>query len=137
MKKIVFIILLALSVQANAQIKATHLQKSDLPDWITSFGKFVDAISYNDKEGEHIVVIAETGIYSQKEDQFRSGKLYAVNYLKKGNVTAPEWKLYDFITDCPVDVTVRYIPNTFAVTDLDHNGIAEVWVMYRTACRGG
>jgi hypothetical protein len=44
--------------------------------------------------------------------------------------------MHDFVIPCPVHVTANYIPGTFAVTDLDNNGIAEIWVMYLTGCRG-
>ncbi|HEY9195178.1 MAG TPA: hypothetical protein VIM77_02900, partial [Mucilaginibacter sp.] len=37
---------------------------------------------------------------------------------------------------CPVEITAKYISKTFAVTDLDKNGEAEVWLMYATTCRG-
>ncbi len=41
----------------------------------------------------------------------------------------------DFAKECPLYIQVNFIRNTFAVTDLNKNGKAEVWLMYKTACR--
>jgi hypothetical protein len=46
------------------------------------------------------------------------------------------WKVYDFNKECPVDLDLYFINKTFAVTDLDKNGIAEVWIMYKNYCHG-
>ena len=52
-----------------------------------------------------------------------------VNQFTSGNI-------YNFIKDCPVDIKANFIKNTFAVTDLNKDGNAEIWVMYKTVCHG-
>jgi hypothetical protein len=42
----------------------------------------------------------------------------------------------DFIKDCMVDIDAAFKKNSLKVTDLDKNGIAEIWVMYEMACKG-
>jgi len=44
--------------------------------------------------------------------------------------------MHDRVTDCPLDIKADFVPGSFAITDLDKNGIAEVWVAYRLSCRG-
>ncbi|HEU4472838.1 MAG TPA: hypothetical protein VFR58_17210, partial [Flavisolibacter sp.] len=46
------------------------------------------------------------------------------------------WRVHDFISDCPVDVEATFADSSLAVTDLDKNGQAEVWLVYTKACRG-
>jgi hypothetical protein len=46
------------------------------------------------------------------------------------------WRVYDYNKDCPVDLMLYFIEKTFAVTDLDNNGLAEIWLMYKNSCQG-
>jgi hypothetical protein len=46
------------------------------------------------------------------------------------------WQVYDFVKDCQVDLEAGYLPNSFAVTDLNKDGKAEIWLMYKTLCAG-
>jgi hypothetical protein len=61
--------------------------------------------------------------------------LYAYHYSIKSDSTTLKWKLTDFVKDCAFDWIAGFIKNSFAVTDLDKNGEAEVWLMYRIVCR--
>ena len=38
--------------------------------------------------------------------------------------------------DCPLDLEARFLPKALTVTDLDQDGTAEVWLVYRTTCQG-
>ena len=49
---------------------------------------------------------------------------------------APNWQVHDFVADCPLDLGARFIPQALTVTDLDQDGTAEVWLVYRTTCQG-
>ena len=62
--------------------------------------------------------------------------MYAYHYIVDKGVAALTWKVSDFIKDCPVDIEAHYIANTFTVTDLNKDGISEVWLMYVTVCHG-
>ena len=53
----------------------------------------------------------------------------------KNNEARQTWKVYDYISECPVDIVANFVKNTLQITDLNKNGIAEVWVMYRSSCR--
>ena len=40
----------------------------------------------------------------------------------------------DFVKHCEFDIKASFIKNSFAVTDLNNDGKAEVWMMYKTSC---
>jgi hypothetical protein len=134
------IILLIIITQVSvAQLKVLKLSKADIPKAITYKGHIIDAVKYTDKTGDHIVITTETGETKTKNSENSDGRnaaLYAYHY----NITGADqfklsWQTYDFIADCPFDITANYVPGTFTVTDADNNGIAEVWLVYRTVCR--
>lgn len=129
-------------VTQDAVSSIKNIEEKDLPSEISFEGKFKDAILWKDRLGEHIALITETGIYVSPKFKHESdggdAELFGYHYLLSGNnkqynVT---WKVYDFISDCPVDIFAEFVDNTFKVTDLDKNGIAEVWIMYMKGCHG-
>jgi hypothetical protein len=135
------LLLLLLSQTAFAQVKITLLDKKAIPSSLKYSGQIVNAARYTDSEGEHIVITTETGIVDIKskdpyEDGFRKADLYAYNYLMINGKPTLSWQIHDLSGDCPVDPKASYIPKTFAVTDLNKDGKAEVWLMYSVACRG-
>ncbi len=142
MRKTVFVFtLFVLPFLVTAQVKTTPLGKGNIPPSIKYAGKVVDAITYTDNEGEHIIITTQTGILDVKskdpdDDGLRKSDLYAYAYLVKNGITTLSWQLHDLSGECPVDPKASYIPKTFAITDLDKNGKAEVWLMYSVACRG-
>jgi hypothetical protein len=117
----------------------TRLDVKNLPKGIYHTGKPTNAVRWTDRQGDNIVITTETGIYDAKKsmtEDGRSADLYAQHYLVKKGVAEPGWKIHDYIRDCPVDVQVNFIRNSFHVTDLDKDGTAEVWTMYKKACHG-
>lgn len=134
-----FIILLNVDT-AFAQIKISKVDKISIPKTIRYTGHIINAVRYTDSEGEHMVITTETGETPSKGSESSDGRdaaLYAYHY-NIGNNTEPilSWQTYDFIKDCPLDINANYVPNTFAITDLDNNEKAEVWLMYKTVCHG-
>ncbi len=122
---------------ADQLIKTVQVPASAIPKDIKYSGKIINSVKYTDAGGEHLVITTETlsGTYLKDDMDTQKAEIHAWNYdLKPGHQLL--WKVAD-LSECPiVDVTAKYVPRTFAVTDLDHNGIAEVWLMYKTACRG-
>jgi hypothetical protein len=117
----------------------TNLDKSKLPAGIKYPGKLKNAIRWTDKSGDNILVTAETGIYKnpkfKHENEGSDAELYAGHYLV-GDTLQLTWKVYDFIKDCMVDLEARFVTNTLQVTDLNNDGMGEVWIMYKTVCHG-
>jgi hypothetical protein len=118
-----------------AQIKVIHLDKSEIPKSAKYIGQIVDAVKYKDIDGEFIVITTQTGIINTN-DSFKSADLYAYHFKVNKDSIKLTWQMHDFIKDCGEDVIAKYLPNSFAVTDLDNDGQAEVWVMYKTTCAG-
>ncbi len=130
--------LLSYSLVGLGQIKSEAVSAGAISGSISYQGKTVQALRYQDATGNYITLLTQTGLAPlQGSDDNRQKNLYAYTFQLHGTA-APvlTWQLHDGVTDCIADVVAAFIPETFAVTDLDKNGIAEIWVMYRTACRG-
>jgi hypothetical protein len=139
MKAIFILLLVVVSEPCFAQIKVTQLDKKSIPGSIAYAGQLVNAVRWTDSSGAHMVITTETGETQSKQapdDGYRDAALYAYHYLVKGDSIKLTWKVYDFIKDCPADLKANYIKNTFAVTDLNKDGRAEVWLMYKMVCHG-
>ena len=104
-------------------------------------GRLINGIGWKDKIGEHIIITSETGIYqspkfSHDDNDGADAELFAYHFIKNGDTYKQKWKVYDYISDCPVDIEANFIKNTLHITDLDKNGVAEVWLMYTKVCHG-
>lgn len=140
MRTIYFIALLFAGQVCFAQVKVIKLDKKDIPATIKYNGHLINAVKYTDNEGQHLVITTETGITPTKNSDSGDGRdaaLYAYSYtIGSNNQFKLSWQTYDFIKDCPVDLEAQYVPNSFAVTDLNKDGKAETWLMYTTVCHG-
>lgn len=116
------------------------INPQDLPNNLKYEGKIKEAFKWTDQMGEHIVITTETGKYKSKSNKYnndeRDAELFSYHYILKNGKPEQLWKVYDFVKNCPVDIEASFIKNTFNVTDLNEDGIAEIWLMYRVACRG-
>src|SRR5690349_12831156 len=113
------IVFLLMSYAGFAQPVVKKLDKIDFK----YSGKIINAVTWKDQSGEHIVFTTET-----KGDG--EAAVYAYHYLNN----TQRWRVYDYIKDCPVDFKAKFIKNSFAVTDLDKNGRPEIWLLYTTVC---
>ena len=133
-------VLCSVSVFGQGQIKLTNLEPTELPKEITYEGKMKQAVRFTDNVSDHIVITAETGIYQSKkfkhENDGSDAELFAYHFIVSKDSVKLTWKVYDFIRDCPVDIEASFIKNTFHVTDLNKDGVAEIWLMYKTVCHG-
>ena len=141
--KLLFIIMTAfvsLTVFGQGQIPAEQLDFSNLPKGIKYEGKIKNAIRWVDSMGDNVVILTETGIYQNKKFEHeydgKDAELFAYHFIVENDSVSLTWRVYDFISDCPVDIEASFIRNTFQVTDLDGNGVAEIWLMYKTVCHG-
>lgn len=85
------------------------------------------------------LVLSRTGIYASKADaELRSARLYATLFTEQPDAGGAQqlWRIQDFVEDCPVDVTAAFADPPVQVSDADADGVPEIWVAYRTACRG-
>lgn len=139
MKILKTIMLMLLAQISFAQVKTIALDKRSIPASIKYVGKIIKAVKYTDSYGDHIIITTETGetkSKGQESEDWRSAALYAYSYDMKDGNPKLIWQVHDFVNDCPVDMFANYLPNTFAVTDLNKDSKAEVWLMYKTVCHG-
>jgi len=130
--------LLLLSFGAQAQLRVSPLAPAAVPAALTRSGRVVQALHYTDRTGTYTVLATESGprpdpaLHLQEADQ--RADLYAYQYPATGLV--PTWQVHDFEAECALDLEARFLPKGLSVTDLDRDGTAEVWLVYRTTCRG-
>lgn len=84
------------------------------------------------------LVLSGTGAYaSSGVDDARSARLYATLFeTQDDGSAAPRWRIQDWVEDCPVDVITAFTDPAFQIGDADADGVLEIWVAYRLACRG-
>jgi hypothetical protein len=137
MKYICLFIILLTTSTCFAQIKTTQVDKSGIPKSVTYKGYIINAVKFTDSEGDRLVIATETGAIDSKNiDDGRDAELYAYSYTVKDGNKVLSWQVHDFVKYCQLDLEAKYVPGTFGVTDLDKNGKAEVWLMYKTSCTG-
>lgn len=138
MSMLKYLILVVLIPQiCLAQFKVANLNKESIPKSIRYDGRIINAVRWVDNSGDHIVITTESGsVKNKSNNNYNDASLYAYHYAIKGDNINLTWKVYDFVKECELDLKARFIKNSFAVTDLDKNGRAEVWLMYETICTG-
>lgn len=132
-------LLLTITANVFCQFKVTQTDSSHLPKLVKYNGYITNAVTWNDAVGKHYVLTTETGNYPSKTndyENFRDAAIYGYHYILNGDSCKLVWRLYDFNKECPVDLEVYFIKNTFSITDLDKNGTPEIWLMYKNVCRG-
>jgi hypothetical protein len=137
MKLIIFSLLLIYTSLAYGQVTVAKVDTAKLPKQIKCSGHITKAVTWKDELGTNYVLTTETGEYKTKDKEggeYKNGALYVYHYITKGDSTKLLWRIYDYSKDCSFDVFVKFIDKAFKVTDLDKNGIAEVWVMYNNQC---
>lgn len=128
---------LLLALGARAQLRVSTLTPSVVPAALRRTGRVVQALRYTDHTGTYTVLATESGPAPDPAAQSSDGRradLYAYQYPATG--PAPNWQVHDFVADCPLDLEARFLPKALSLTDLDQDGTAEVWLVYRTTCRG-
>jgi len=125
----------------NFVLTVQKIDSTQFPASIKYEGFIKNAVRWKDKSGDNIVLTSETGIYRNEKlkhefEDSSDAELYAYHFTLSNNKASQTWRVKDFIADCPVDITASFVKNTFKITDLNKNGIAEVWLMYKTVCHG-
>jgi hypothetical protein len=137
MKQYFLTLLLFLSYSGFGQIQPTKINSTKLPKQVSYTGHITNAVTWKDEAETHYVLTTETGEYLTKDkygDEMRNAALYVYHYVLKDKSAHLLWRIYDFSKDCPFDLSVKFLNNTFSITDLDKNGVAEIWVMYENQC---
>ena len=139
MKILGLIFSLILTQPCLAQIKLTKLDINSIPKSIQFKGNINQAVRWSDKTGENIVILTvteKTQSINAPSDGYSDGALYAYHYLVSGDNIKQTWRVYDYVKECPLDMFLYFVDKTFSVTDLNKDGKAEVWIMYKVSCQG-
>ena len=139
MNKLLIVASLLLGFSAQAQLRVSPLAPSAVPAALQRRGRVVQALRYTDRTGTYTVLATETGPRPDPDpatpgSEGQRADLYAYHYPATG--PTPSWQVHDFVDDCILDLEARFLPKALTVTDLDQDGTAEVWLVYRTTCRG-
>lgn len=118
------------------QVKFSNIAIKDLPSSIKYSGRVINAVSWEDSLGLNYVITTETGNTERNKEGYYNAKLYAQHYVMNADSAKLLWRVYDYEADCGLDLDFGFIQKAFAITDLDKNNIAEVWVMYQNSCHG-
>jgi hypothetical protein len=138
MKILGLIVSFILTQTCLAQFKLTKLDKNSVPKNIQYAGNIVEAVRWTDNTGDNIVLLTinKSQSKSAPDDSYSDGALYVYHFIVLGDSTKPTWRVYDYVKECPVDIILYFVDKTFAVTDLNKDGKAEVWIMYKVSCQG-
>ncbi len=127
-----------MAAAAHAQLRVSPLAPAAVPPALKHAGRVVQALRYTDRTGTYTVLATQSGPTAdpaaKTTDDAQRADLYAYQYPATGST--PSWQVHDFVGDCPLDLQARFRPKGLTVTDLDQDGTAEVWLVYRTVCRG-
>ena len=135
MKQILITLLIFCSGQSYGQINFSVIEKGNLPNGLQYSGSIKVAYKWSDNLGLNYVLLTETGEFRSKtagEEEGKNKALYAYHFVQKPDSVNLVWRVYDFQKECPFDILLHFIDSAFTITDLDKNGIAEIWVMYIT-----
>jgi len=125
---------------AQEKLSLSKLNASQLPKGAEYEGTVKSALKWKDANGDNILITTETGIYVSKKFKHESygadAELFAYHYIIKGGKPVLTWKMYDYISDCPVDIQANFVSGPPNITDLDNDGLAEIWLIYKTVCHG-
>lgn len=142
-KHLIFFCCLTLYFQqlsAQTPFETTIPDTAEIKKWIHIKGHIVDELLWTDSLGENLLITTETGDFispnNPEQVDGEDAELYAYHYLFAIDGAIETWKVYDYIHLCPVDMIAAFVDSTTHITDLDSNGIAEIWLMYRTVCHG-
>jgi hypothetical protein len=120
---------------ASSSLTNVEYGVSTLPPTLKGYnGSIVAMAKWEDKLGANVLFVTETE--EQSKDDNRSKELYAYHYTITDKENKLVWKINDFVKECPVDITLQYMPGSISITDLNENGIAESTFLYKMSCKG-
>lgn len=115
----------------------TQLTENEIPDDIELKGELLSAKSWEDANGQNIIVVTLLGPeYSldDNEEVLSNAEIFAAQYLKETDQYKQIWDIYDVSEDCRFDFWMGLVNEPF-ITDLNRDGTTESTLIYRMACR--
>jgi len=146
MKKFLLIAaaLLMVAVSCGQKAESIRLQtltSADIPGEIGYQGDLIEVYGYTDNTGENIVMLTETDVmqWGETEDGLilSNKTIFAYRFLKNNDNWEEVWRVYEMEFECEHYPIAEFVKGALSVTDLDNDGIAEIWLMYVKSCKGG
>lgn len=124
----------------NARLALRDVSKeTDTADFPDIKGKLMQALRYQDKSGENLILLTRTEEAFRRvgEDRLLAAtrEIFAYRFLIQGSKAEQQWQVRDYVLDCPYEIEIEFISAGLQVTDLDADGLAELWLPYRLGCR--
>ncbi len=139
MKLLTILLFFVITQSCFSQFKLIKLDKNTVPKNIQYTGNIVQAYRWEDSIGSNIVLLTVTDRTKNKnipDGNFVDKALSAYHYQISGDSVKLSWRINDYVKECDVDIFLYFVAKAFAVTDLNKDGIAEVWIMYKVSCQG-
>lgn len=109
--------------------------QDQLPPFVDFTGEDSDTLTWVDGQGVHLLLLEQSRAVWNEEEGTTSKSIQATHWLMKDGRHKKTWSFEDGIKDCPVDVEAKFLTAP-RFTDLDKDGIYEVWLMVQKACKG-
>ncbi|BCY28777.1 M949_RS01915 family surface polysaccharide biosynthesis protein [Flavobacterium okayamense] len=122
------------------KISTQNISVNELPKELTFKGNFIKATKLKDEIGNQIVLLTQTEETQSEKIKFIEHEfdksIYVYNFLLNNTSNKYElnWKIQDFEKNCDFDLIIGFLDNTNLFTDLNNNGITEIWSMYQKGC---
>ena len=119
---------------APVSLETSPVARDHLPDGVLVRGaKLERALTFHDKAGTHYLVMSSSGAAGTGRGAWLFVDDWVIDATGKPRSRLP---VRDLVDDCEMGgVTARFHDNATMVTDLDHDGLAEVTFAYEVACR--
>jgi len=152
-------LLLFVTMVAFAQQNVKDLTAKQIPANMKYKGELVSCVSYTDSLGENYIIQTQTALLTPQsavdagkkfelvntkgkidtirniEADYRIKGLFVYHYVQKKDSVSLLWKNLDNVKEC----SYKYLKADYLtkpiISDLDNNGIAEVWLVYELGCR--
>ena len=127
-----------LGLLAASPARAADIVAHDLP---AVSGQVVKVVRYVDTTGDNLILltVTEQNVKPGREHPLagQDQELFAHRLLlKKDGSTEQVWRVTDYIYDCDLGgLDVAFNLAAFRLTDLNNNGVAEIWLTYVLGCR--
>ena len=100
----------------------------------SSRGSIVASKSCTDRLGSGEIVLVE-----EREREYACGGdapcrdkyIHAYRFADDEQI----WQINDLVEDCPFSPEIEFLTQGLRITDLDDDGLNEIWVVYRLGCR--
>jgi hypothetical protein len=141
MRIIILLFFLLFLVRGYTQSKTNQFvpDSSRLKSKIT--GNIRHFLRWTDRLGDNMLILTISDQLRSPAKKAANGEdcngnctdkeLYAYHFIGKDSLL---WKLADFEKACNYDNLVEFRKDATRLTDLDQNGLAEIWIMYSSAC---